>query len=143
MDNKTKRNLKDMPQDELAELLAEKPKDELVMILTAATPDLVDASLERISWLALPFIPEDLGFEEKEIHDPERGTVRIYHKGDYACTRMGDGWNVTLNGAIMNFKITSKFHAFQLFKMLGMDLKGNESSVTGLDKKLIDIIDGV
>ena len=128
--------------DEVAAELGDIPKDELVMILTGATPILFDASREKLSWLSLPFIPEDLGFEEKEIHNPETGTIRVYYKGDYACTRVEKGWNVTFNGVIMNFDIKSKFHAFQLFKMLGMDLKGDESSVSGLDKKLIDIIDG-
>lgn len=129
-----------MKDDELAEHIAEMPKDELVMLLTAATPLVIENRKEKLSWKSLPFIPQDLGFEEKELQDDEKRTIRVYHKGPYACVRVEKGWNVTYNGIVMNFEIKSKFHAFQLFKMLGMNLRGDESSVIGLDTKLQDII---
>jgi len=119
-----------------------KTKPELVELLEAVRQDLIDGMEERTSWRSLPFIPEDLLFEPLEKYDNEVGTIRIYVREGVSCMRLSNGNWVVKNAekVQMEFTIKSKFHAFQLFRMMGLDIDPGSSSVTGLDKPIAEII---
>jgi len=143
--------------EELATRLVEHMK-----LLNAAEPILKWADVNRVETTRkLPFIPEDLGFQEHTQNIPGMPTIRIYHRADFfkngisiSKTRGGlwsvvfekdrvgeddEGNDIVIDVAKfkMEFKIDNKFRAIIIFTALGLDFIGNESTVPDIINKPI------
>ena len=130
-------DLKQKSKTDLIELILEKEK-----IMSAARIELEIADHEQMSWLALPVILQDLGFKLKEM--PENGDtppMDIYFKDGVSCYKNSENlWVVTKGDYLMAFKLDTKFHAYQLFSMLGVSFKDEDSSAHGFDKPVEEVL---
>ena len=122
--------------------LEKKKKADLIKMLNAAKPELDLFEMEKLSWIALPFLPEDLLFKEYMQDDKEHGTLRIYTRDGVSCMRIDDHntWVVKTPDFKMNFKINSKFHAYQLFTMIGLKIDPFSSSVPDDNRTVQEIL---
>ena len=74
------------------------------------------------SWTTLPFIPQDLGFEEIEKKMEQGPIMRVYHRDGVALTKTSDNlWTVMFESMMMKFKIHSKFEAYHILQAIGID----------------------
>ncbi|MHA1480761.1 MAG: hypothetical protein ACTSQZ_05015 [Candidatus Thorarchaeota archaeon] len=129
-----------------AKVLSKMLKKDLVELINGAWPDLEEFKKEKLSWKNLPFLPEDLGFKEHTYNTEERGIVRVYYRGGIVILKLHNGkWKFTIKeedeiAGTMEFKIPSKYVAYQILKSIGISFDGTESTVPELDIKISDIL---
>lgn len=101
---------------------------------------------ENLSWLGLPPILQDLGFSVKEQSaNGDVAPIDIYFRDGVACYKNLEGlWVVTKGDYKMAFKLDTKFHAYQLFTILGIKFKNEDSTASGVgNEKISDILKNI
>ena len=143
-------NKNEVNEDQLLKNLIERNSPEelakklvqYMALMNAAQPIIEWAELQNLNMRKLPFIPEDLGFEE-HIHKPKGAPrVRIYQKGDIALTKNLNNMWVIAKGddKKMEFKIQNKFRAVMILKSIGMNFEDLSATVPDSINKPIEEI---
>lgn len=111
-------------------------------LLEGLRPEIEIADYEKLSWLRLPVILQDLGFKVKEQKGTETSPpIDIYYKQGVACFKNSENlWVVAKGDYKMAFKMVTKFHAFQLFSMLGVTFSDEDSTAHGLDQPIDEFL---
>ena len=137
IENELRDLLKSTSRKELIEMIVLKEK-----ILSSAKIEIEIADYEKMNWISLPVILQDLGFKLKELKGTdENPPMDIYYRNGLSCFKNTDNlWVVAKDDYLMAFNVISKFHAFQLFTMLGIDFKNEDSSGYGLDQSLEQVL---
>jgi hypothetical protein len=131
---------KNLVERNTPEELAKKLVTHMAMV-NAAEPIVKWSELNKLKMRKLPFIPEDLGFEEN-VHRPKGSPpVRIYSKNGVHLTKnLNNMWVVAKDDMKMEFKIQNKFRAIMILTSIGMKFEEMSATVPDSINKPIEEI---
>lgn len=127
---------------EKARLIHELEKRDV--ILEEARLEMEIADFEKMNWIGLPVVLQDLGFKHyMKPETEELPPINIYYKGNVACFKNSDNlWEIVRgNDEKIVLNLPTKFHAYQIFTMMGMTFEVEDSTAHFEDMDIQDFLD--